>query len=137
MLTDLATFDAASGKTYLQALVACAHADGRLEEVERLFIIQRAMVLGLDARSLMDTPEGHMETLDARHLTQHQRLVIVRDCFLLINADHVQTYEEFGAVFTVANHLDVPAHHVSKLESWLVNHIISLRKGQALIKQLS
>lgn len=137
MLSELATFDAAAGKTYLQALVACAHADGRLQDVERLFINQRAAVLGLDVQSAIDQPEGHMASLDARHLSQRQRLVIVRDCFLLINADHVQTFEEFGVVFSIAERLDVPAHHVSMLEKWLVNHLISQRKGQAIIDQLS
>lgn len=121
-------FDA---RAYLRALAAIARVDGVLD-VERQFIEQQALSLGLDPSDIDWTKAADLdgEIACASDVT---RRLIVRDCIVLASLDDDYTDNERREICQLAARLGIADDVVRRLEDWVGRYSAIIEEGRALL----
>ena len=113
------------------ALVAVAFSDG-LHEDEAKYILQQALMLGVDAEPLLAEPGQALEMLTRTSSLATAR-VVYRDCFILAHVDGVVTEQELTVLGEIRKRLGVTVERARALEAWAEQFTALLDDGERLV----
>jgi len=128
IMNQFSQFDS---KSYLQALVIIAKADG-VDQREVDFINLQSNLLGIDPSEYWkeDIDFSQFDSADFSRIT---KMAIIRDCIVIAHIDGDYAEVERKAITDIASRFGLKEKDVISMENWLKEYWQILEKGKSLL----
>ncbi|MFI3241664.1 MAG: TerB family tellurite resistance protein [Alphaproteobacteria bacterium] len=139
-MTNLAKLDAEERLAFIRVLAGIANADNHLDDEEKEFIQNIAIVYGLSEntilQSLFNTSEEEILEAAKQITLRSTKLELVKEMCMVAHANKVLEEAEMILLGKVAEAMGVELEKVEQISQWVVDRIIWLEEGKLIFEEV-
>jgi len=129
----LERLDRREQQALMEMLIALAKSDGQVKNVEREVLEEYAELVGVDFASL--SGDKYLEDLVEEFERPESRVIVLQELLRLAHLDGLFAEEEQEDILYVAELMGVPVGMVKKIETWVVDGLKWVWRGEALLDE--
>lgn len=126
--------------TFLKVLVAIARSDNNIDDEEKSFIKDTAIVFGISKDRTNDimAPTTEDELIkEASAITNRQAaLHLIKEACMLANSDGDLSDEEIIFIGKIGQAMGVEFEKIEQISKWVIDRIIWLENGKIIFEQV-
>jgi len=124
---------------FLKILTKLAGLDNRVDECEKKFITDTAVMLGISTADIndisADISEDEIVSLAKKITNRHLAMLILREAFLIANADDDLSDKEIAFIGKVGEAMGITPEKTEQISQWVLDYLILQEQSKIVFEQ--
>lgn len=139
-MTNLSKLNEEQRVAFMKALARLANADGKLDEEEKAFIKQVAVIYGVPEKRVEEILkiDSDDEIIDAVRIIDNRRvaLELVKEMCILAHADSELSDSETLLIGKVGLAMGVELEKIEQISQWVIDRVIWLEEAKLIFEEV-